>query len=482
MSALLIVPILLPLVAGFILPKGNRKARNVFITISLVLTALSSIAVAIYCKGTFNIIVLAKGLTLALTADGVSLFFVVICSLAWLLVALFSFEYMTHEDNEIRFYRFYLFSLSSLIGICFAANLPTLYMFYEAMTLLTVVLVIHSGTTESMAAGIKYLGFSIFGAALALFGLFVIYKYGGAESFAPGGMLSGIPGKTAVIAYFLMMVGFGCKAGMLPLHAWLPTAHPVAPAPASAVLSGVITKMGILATIRLSYFVFPMELIIGTWAQKALLTLALCTVFMGSMLACKEKLLKKRLAWSTVSQASYVVFGIVCLSPMSFEGAFLQVFFHSCAKNALFCCAGAIILKTGVTKVEELGGMGRRMPVVMTCFTIASLSLVGIPPTGGFISKWNLALGAFSSNVGAFAVVGVSVLLISAVLTAWYLLTIVFAAFFPQKDTAEIAVSSAEPKKITLVPLAVFSSALIIFGAFSQPLSEFIRGIVGTIF
>ena len=191
-----------------------------------------------------------------------------------------------------------------------------------------------------------------------------------------------------------MIVGFGVKAGMFPMHSWLPTAHPVAPASASAVLSGVITKAGVLGIIRVIFYTAGVERLRGTWVQYAFMALTLITVILGSLMAFKEKLFKRRLAYSTVSQVSYVLFGLSTMTTLGFVGALLHVVFHSLIKDTLFMSAGAVIHKTGKTSVEEMTGIGKRMPATMWCFTIASLGLVGIPPTGGFISKWNIAEGA----------------------------------------------------------------------------------------
>ena len=265
-------------------------------------------------------------------------------------------------------------------------------MFFEFMSLITVPLVIHSRTKDSFKAGMKYLGYSVFGAGLGLFGLFFLnYYMAGNLAFTPGGNLdmSLVAGNENLVLsmVLIMVIGFGCKAGMLPLQAWLPTAHPVAPAPASAVLSGLITKAGVLGIIRVCYFMVGMDFLRGSWVQTVLMILSISTVFVGSMLAYKEKLFKKRLAFSTVSQVSYVLFGLFLFTPEGLLGALLQVIFHAVAKNIMFLCAGAIIYKTHKTYVYELKGIGKQMPVVMWCFTLASLSLIDNPPTGVFFSK-----------------------------------------------------------------------------------------------
>ena len=204
----------------------------------------------------------------------------------------------------------------------------------------------------------------------------------------------------------------------------------MAPAPASAVLSAVIVKAGVLAIVRVVYYIYGVSFLRGTWVQTAFMVLSLTTVFMGSMLAYREPVLKKRLAYSTVSQLSYILFGLAVMDAGSVAGGLLHVLSHGFIKASLFLCAGAVIYMTGKTRVDQLKGIGKEMPFIMWCFTIASLGLIGIPPTGGFLSKWYLAEGALSSGICGFSWIGPVVLLISALLTAGYLLPVVIQAFF----------------------------------------------------
>ena len=393
---------------------------------------------------------------------------------------------MKHEQKPERFFMFYTFSLAALMSLCFSENMMTLYLSYEFMTVLTVPLVIHTGTPEAVSAGLKYLGYSIFGAGLGLMGFFFLNTYCDTTSFIAGGTLNMalIEGKEnmMLIVFFLMILGFGCKAGMFPLHAWLPTAHPVAPSPASAVLSGIITKGGVIAIIRVTYYLFGADFLRGSWAQTAVLILSIITIFMGSMLAYKEKLLKRRLAYSTVSNVSYVVFGLMLLCPAGFVGALLQVVFHAVAKNILFLCAGAIIYKTHKTMVADLKGIGKEMPIVMWTFAFAALSLIGIPPTAGFVSKWYLAQGGLLPEMGVVGYVGVVMLMVSALLTAGYLMSIVMKAFFPGKDFDYANLKSKEPNYLMTVPLVLLAVAVVGFGIMPTPLLDVIGGISGMIF
>jgi len=485
-TILLLLPMILPFVFGLIIGfQKEEKQRNTLVFIAM---AVEAALVWYLCMGDHSFLLwqITDRLSLAYHTDGLAKFFACLISTIWLLAAVFSMEYMKHEHKPERFFMFYTFSLGALMSLCFSENMMTLYLSYEFMTILTAPLVIHTGTPEAVRAGIKYLGYSFFGAGLGLMGFFFLNTYCETTTFAAGGTLdlSLVAGNEnlLLIVFFLMALGFGCKAGMFPLHAWLPTAHPVAPSPASAVLSGIITKGGIIAIIRVTYYLFGVDFLRGSWAQTALLVLSIVTIFMGSMLAYKEKLLKRRLAYSTVSNVSYVVFGLMLMCPAGFMGALLQVVFHAVAKNILFLCAGAIIYKTGRTFVFELKGIGKEMPIVMWTFALASLSLIGIPPTSGFVSKWYLAQGGLLPEAGVLGLVGVAVLMVSALLTAGYLMSIVLNAFFPGKDFAYASLQKKEPNYLMTVPLVLLSIAVVGFGILPAPLMDMISSISGMIF
>ena len=485
-TVLLLLPMILPFIFGLIIGfQKEEKQRNILVFIAM---AIEAGLVWYLCMGDHSFLLwqITDRLSLAYHTDGLARFFACLISTIWLIAAVFSMEYMKHEHKPERFFMFYTFSLGALMSLCFSENMMTLYLSYEFMTILTAPLVIHTGTPEAVRAGLKYLGYSFFGAGLGLMGFFFLNTYCETTSFVAGGTLDMalVAGNEnlMLIVFFLMALGFGCKAGMFPLHAWLPTAHPVAPSPASAVLSGIITKGGVIAIIRVTYYLFGVDFLRGTWAQTALLVLSIVTIFMGSMLAYKEKLLKRRLAYSTVSNVSYVVFGLMLMCPAGFMGALLQVVFHAVAKNILFLCAGAIIYKTHKTFVYELKGIGKEMPIVMWTFALASLSLIGIPPTSGFVSKWYLAQGGLMPEAGVLGLVGVAILMVSALLTAGYLMSIVLNAFFPGKDFNYAALQKKEPNYLMTVPLVLLSIAVVGFGMMPAPLLDIISGISGMIF
>lgn len=484
---LLLTLVLLPLLGGLPVFKLNeRTPRRSYVTALLVLEVVL-LCLTDWEGAPIPVMEFWGGARIVLCADGLGRLFALLVAVLWLIVSVFADEYMTHEHNQARFFGFYVTSLGSLIGICLAGNLVTLYLFYEMMTLLTVFLVIHTGSNKAIDAGIKYLGFSVCGAALGLLGMFYLQGYQTTDLFVAGGTLDGALSVEHAgglrIALFCMLIGFGAKAGVLPLFAWLPTAHPVAPSPASAVLSGLITKMGVLAIIRVVYYQFGMEFVSGTWVQKVFLALVIYTIFMGSMLALKEKLLKKRLAYSTVSQVSYILFGIMLLSPDGLYGALLQLVFHAFAKNGLFLAAGAMIFHLYKTRVDELTGAGGVLPVTMVSFSVYALSLIGIPPTGGFVSKWFLAQGGL--DFGALGVVGVVVLMVSALLTAGYLLPIVTDAFFPGEDFDYENMRHGQAKHMNWHmrgPMIVLAVGVTVFGLFPGALDWLIAPITALLF
>ena len=488
MNFITIIPIFLPIILGLLMLKlniENRKKRELYVfgvlAVTLIFTLISNF---INFDNKLVLMMFSSGLQLSFKPDAVAVLFTTIFSVIFLLVGIYSFEYIKHDGNDNKFFAFYIATLGTLIGIANANNLFTLYLFFELLSLLSVALVMHSKTKESIAAAKKYIYYSLSGAALGLIGIFYFYSIPSAKDFVTGGVIlqAGLPETTlALIPVFVIIavIGFGCKAGMFPLHGWLATAHPQAPAPASSVLSGVITKAGIIAIIRIVFFTVGADVIRGSIAQYVILILAIITIFMGSMLAYKESVLKKRLAYSTVSQVSYIIFGLFLLNEVAAIGALLQVVFHALAKNALFLCAGAIIYKTGKTKCCELVDIGKQMPKTMIIFTIAGLSLVGIPLFAGFVSKWYIVVGALDIHnglIGNIAFIGACVLMISALLTAGYLLVVSCKGFFSKDSDNQI--ESKEVNNTMLIPMAILSMGIIYFGIRPTELIEFISFVV----
>ena len=486
---MLIASILVPFLWGlFLLLRPEFKSRNALIAatgLGLAVAAALGLGTAFGAEQELLLFSFGKNLELYFHVDDLGRLFAAVVILVWVLSGIYAFEYMKHEKEEKRYFGFYVMVFGVLHGLVFAGNMVTFYLFYELMTLLSVPLILHNRSREAIMGGLKYLFYSLFGAYMVLFGLFFLNKYALTLDFVPGGALdlaavAGHEGLMLAVS-FSMILGFSVKAGMFPLHAWLPTAHPVAPAPASAVMSGIIVKAGVLGMIRVVYYLVGADFIRGTWVQNTWLILSLITVFMGSMLAYREKVMKKRLAYSTVSQASYILFGLALLQPQAMMGSLLHVVFHAVIKSCLFLSAGAIIYKTHKTNVEDLRGIGKEMPAAIWCYTFASAALIGIPPASGFISKWYLATGALDSGLGVFSWLGPVVLLTSALLTAGYLLPITVNGFLPGADFDYSRLQKKEPNLTMLLPLLVLAALAVLLGVFPGVLTGFLAEIIGTV-
>lgn len=484
--------VLLPILSGLFLLLFQERMKNRIVKctgIFLIMAVTAVLVIRLMFLGDYEFVLwnLTDTLELCVRMDDLTRLFAGMTMAAWVLGGVFSFEYMKHEEQEDRYFGFYLIVMGVLVALDHAGNLITLYLFFEMMTLTSLPMVLHNLSHEAVMAGLKYLFYSVAGAFMALFGIFYLYACGAGQRFCAGGLLQMMDSYTGsygmtLFALMLMIVGFGTKAGMFPMHGWLPTAHPVAPAPASAVLSGIITKSGILAVIRVIFYTAGADLVRGTWVQYTWMILALITIFMGSMMAYKEQLLKKRLAYSTVSQVSYIMFGLSVLNESGMVGALSHFVFHSVVKNCLFLAAGAVIYRTGRKTVKELGGIGKEMPVTMWCFTLVSVALVGIPPTSGFISKWYLAAGSLKTGMDFYSWFGPVVLLLSAMLTAGYLLPVSIKAFFPGNEFDYKNLEKKEPNLLMTVPMVLFTAAAVLFGMFPGTFMGFLQNLATGLF
>lgn len=483
---MMLTMILLPALAALTLPFLKcRRDKHRCVMLALALEAVLAANALLLPEREMVLFSMTQSLTIALRLDGISKLFMAIGAFGFLLTGIYAFRYLEGEEKDDRFFVFFLLSLAALMGMDFSRNLITMYLFFEMITLLSMPLVLYDRTEQAVRGALKYLFYSIAGAFLALGCIFFLSKFCVSLEFVPGGNLD--PEKTAGqetllrILVFLGVVGFGAKAGMYPLHGWLPTAHPVAPAPASAVLSGIIAKAGVLAIIRLIFFCVGADFLRGTWVQQALLGLALLTVFMGSMMAYREKVFKKRLAYSSVSQISYILVGLFFLTPESTLGGLLHILFHAAIKVCLFLVAGSFIHNTGKHNVDEFVGFGKSMPKTLWGFTLASLALIGIPPASGFVSKWYLALGALDSGLGVYSWLAPVVLLISALLTAGYLLPITVSGFFPGKDAA-VPAKNDEGGWSMVAPIWILAGLSLLLGLCAGSLVGMLGSLAASLF
>ncbi|MFP4257771.1 MAG: monovalent cation/H+ antiporter subunit D family protein [Desulfovermiculus sp.] len=394
------------------------------------------------------------GVPIALQVDSLGMLFALVASFLWIFTSLYSIGYMRGLDEhaQTRFFAFFALALSSTIGVAFSANLFTLYLFYEILSLCTYPLVVHHQDQKARISGRKYLAF-ILGTSVGLVlpGMLYCYHLAGTLDFTAAGILAGEASPPVLIfLFFVFLFGFA-KAGIMPFHSWLPAAM-VAPTPVSALLHAVaVVKVGVFSIVRVSTGIFGVDLLKSLALGPAVATVASITILLGSLIALSQDELKRRLAFSTVSQLSYIVLGIVLLTPKGMLGGVLHIAMHAFGKITLFFCAGAIMVATGKKYISQMGGLGRIMPVTLGAFFIGSLSVIGLPPTGGFFSKWNLLLGAIAADQIVFA----GVLLASSFLNAFYFLPIVFKGFFAPAPAGEAASGIQEAPMCCVVPLVI---------------------------
>lgn len=487
---MILAVILIPVIAGILvllIPFKKRSHMEIFLESMVILNSILVWTLLVHRpENIFTLANFTGNLSISFDVDGMGMVFGGLVSALWPLATLYAFEYMTKEEHEKVFFMFYTMTYSVTLGISFSANLLTMYFFYELLTLVTVPLVMHTLTREAILASRKYLYYSLGGAAFAFIGLIFIIIYGNTTDFILGGVLDpekiGARTNVLLLIYVIAFMGFGVKAAISPFNSWLPDAG-VAPTPVTALLHAVaVVKSGAFAIIRLTFYSFGTDFLRGTWAQDVVMAIVMFTIVYGCSRAIKETHIKRRLAYSTISNLSYILFGVTVMTPLGMVGALTHLIFHAVIKIAAFFCAGAIMHQTERQYVHELDGMGYKMPCVFGVFTVSALALMGVPGLAGFISKWNLASAAVESGNG-LAFGGIACLLVSALLTAIYMFTIVVRAFFPGRD---FEISSLEgikdPNWKMLVPLFIFTAFIIFFGLYSGPVTRFLTDVAGGVY
>ena len=405
----------------------------------------------------------------------------------WPFASLYAYGYMEHHERKNSFFSFFTMTYGVVMGIAFASNLLTMYVFYEMLTLVTFPLVLHPMTEKAVKAAKTYLVYSLGGAAFGLIGLIFMLNLG-STAFVFGGSISEADSSSVFLlpAFVLSFCGFSVKAAMAPFSGWLIKAA-VAPTPVTALLHAVaVVNAGSFACIRLIYYVFGTEMLYGTWAQYLVMSLTIVTIVYGSSFAVKEGHFKRRLAYSTISNLSYILFAATIMTPMSITAAFAHMLMHSLTKICSFFCCGTVMEQTGKEYIKDLDGMGRKMKISFACFTVSSLSLIGIPLFCGFTSKWRIGVAA-AADASPLTITGLVAILFSALLTAIYMLSIVLRAYFPMKEEKDGTVGKKVPENVSgkedeikehdyrmLLPVVCFAVGIIVLGVFWQPVFEFI--------
>ncbi len=412
---------------------------------------------------------LLPGLEFVLRAGPLALLFVTLSTILWLVTTIYAIGYLERSPHRSRFFGFFSLCVTATVGVALSGNLITFLIFYELLTLSTYPLIVHRGTEAARQAGHKYLVYTLISGALLLLATVWLYTISGTLEFTPRGFLADLDEThhpALVTIFFLMIAGLGVKAALVPLHGWLPSAM-VAPAPVSALLHAVaVVKAGAFGIIRVVYEVFGVDFAATLGVTQPLAWLAAFTIIYGSVRALYQDDLKRRLAFSTVSQVSYIALGVAIAGPISTIGGVVHLVHQGLMKITLFFCAGNLAETLGIHKISEMNGVGRRMPWTMAAFTIGAFGMIGAPPIAGFISKWYLGWGALQTEQTWVLLV----LLGSSLLNAAYFLPILYAAWFrepPSKWPHEHDFGRKETAWALLLPPVVTALSALLVGLFA---------------
>lgn len=464
--------------AGFLILLTGERRRNVreLWTILASLTKFSIVAsmIPILLAGKIiecTIISLSPGIALQFRVDAFGIFFATLASALWIATSIYSIGYMRglNAHAQTRYFFCFAFALNGALGVAFAGNLLTLFIFYEVLTIATFPLVAHKETPEAIRGGRKYLAYLLTGAGLVFFSIGLTYHLTGTLDFVGGGFLQGRGSDNMLrLLFATFILGFGTKAALMPIHEWLPTAM-VAPTPVSALLHAVaVVKAGVFCVLRVVLYVFGPQLLSDLNLWLILAYFAAFTIITSGMLAMAQDNLKRRLAFSTINNLAIIIMGAALLSPSAIIGGIFHIAGHGFMKIALFFVAGAIYVKTHKENISELDGIGRTMPITMGSFAIGAMGIAGIPPAVGFISKWYLCLGSLEAK----EIVFLFVLLTSALLDIAYFFPIIYNSFF-SRPKEQVHSGFDEASMLMVIPLAVCATISIILGIAPDALFHF---------
>ena len=480
-TALLLGPLIPAVGAGLVVLFGKRpnlrEAVSILTGVALLGVVLSLLPETLAgARPRVDVFEILPGLALAFSVEPLGLLFALVASGLWIATTCYAIGYMRAHDepNQTRFFACFALAICGALGVALAANLLTLFLFYEMLTLSTYPLVTHNGDERAKRGGRTYLGILMTTSiAFLLFAIIWTWNLTGTLDFRPGGILEG-HADDPLLLILLGLFAFGTgKAALMPFHRWLPAAM-VAPTPVSALLHAVaVVKAGVFTILKIVVYVFGIDLLAARGTSEWLMWVAGATVLLASLIALTKDNLKARLAYSTVSQLSYIVLGAALATPHAIVGGGMHIAMHALGKITLFFCAGAIYISANKTEISDMRGLGWRMPVTMGAFLIGSLSVIGLPPLGGTWSKWYLALGAAEAGQAVF----VAVLMVSSLLNIAYLMPIPVLAFFAPSSGERPTIQEAP--LFCVVPLCVTALGCVVMFFVADDLYRFLLPIVG---
>ena len=474
MLGLVLLSSLVPAIITFFMPEERHRLRSA-LNLGGAVVKLAIVSVMLW--GVFHgsvyewTIPFLPGLPLTLHADALSMFLITLSALLWLFTTIYAIGYLEGAPFRSRFFGFFSLCVSATVGIALAGDLLTFLVFYELLTLTTYPLVAHKGSEKALKAANTYLKYTLGGGAVLLVATAWLYQTAGTLTFREQGFIEAVAdgnGVVLTVIFFLFIIGFGVKAALVPLHGWLPKAM-VAPAPVSALLHAVaVVKAGAFGIVRVVSDVYGIEFSDQMGLLTPLAIAASFTIVYGSIRALSQDDLKRRLAFSTVSQVSYITLGMALGSPLAALGGIVHLVHQGVMKITLFFCAGNLAETAGIFRISQMNGIGRRMPWTMGAFTVAAFGMIGVPPVAGFISKWHLGMGAMSSGHDWVLLI----LVVSSLLNAAYFLPILHAAWF-RKPVGEAGGIGEEPtrgdaKWALLTPALATAVLSVLIGLFAN--------------
>ena len=452
-----------------------RESWSIIAGVLKLVIVLSMIPAVVYDKKTisYSLFYILPGIEIAFKVDAFGLLFAIGASILWIATSFYSIGYMrsTNEHSQTRYFACFAVALSATIGVAFSANLFTMFLFYEVLTIITYPLVAHKGTPDAKAGGRKY-AIYLLGAAKAFLVAAIILTYNltGTLEFSKDGIFPAIlqaSNPELLYAIFVLFLFGFAKSAIMPFHSWLPAAM-VAPTPVSALLHAVaVVKTGVFTILRVIFFVFGTDLMLDIGVDVFVITFASFTIITASLIALSRDNLKARLAFSTISQLSYIILGAALLTPSAMIGGIIHITNHAFSKITLFFCAGSIYVSSHKTEVSQLNGIGKKMPWTMTAFAVATLSMIGVPPVSGFITKWYLVIGSLERH----SLIVLTVLLVSSFLNAAYFVPILYRAYFKNENSnseQNNLSEHAEPKEnlFLVIPLTITAIVSVLLGLY----------------
>lgn len=466
-SILPLLVILVPLIGALVLA-GPGQRRRLLAPVALTATGLC-LALMLVLVGAARqglapelaLMQLAPPMQIVLMVDALGALFGLTIAVLFMIAVIFALSFLADDARLARFLALTLAAQGLMLGVAFAANLITLLAFYELFSLISYPLIVHDRSPRALAAGLKYIVYIIVGGMFILTGIILVYALAGDLAFVPGGLLDpGAASTPALVAWVCLMIGFGVKAAVMPLHGWVADAHPAAPPPFSAILSGVMVAAGSFGIVRVLFEIFGAELLRPLGVMPWLAGAAGISAVVAGMLAIGEDEFKRRLAYSTISQMAYVLLAVAMLSELALVGALVHISHHAFIKAGLFFCAGLIVSVTGLKRVSEFDGLARRMPATAVLLTVLALAMIGVPPLSGFLSKWLLGVGLIETG----GLAPLAVLVVGTLLAAAYLWPVIFRIWLPSHGLERADSAFSGQPLLMLVALATTVLITVVLG------------------